>query len=111
MYPDRLESNARVFAALGDPTRLNLVHRLRSEPDQSASRLSADLAITRQAVGKHLGVMEASGIVSSVKSGRERLYSLRREALREAEAHLRIVTGQWETALQRLKTSVERDAR
>ena len=61
---------ARVFAALGDETRLRLVTRLCEAGPQSIVRLRDGSAISRQAVAQHLKVLEAAGLASSARAGR-----------------------------------------
>src|SRR5450631_3138276 len=68
---------AVVFAALGDPTRLSLVRRLSTGTPMSIARLTEGSALTRQAVTKHLRVLESSGVVGKQRSGRETHYQLR----------------------------------
>lgn len=100
---------ARVFAALGDRTRLRLLGRLSVGGARSISALSADGGITRQAVTKHLRVLEEVGLVRSERSGRESLYSYRPEPLDQARAYLEMVSAQWDARLGRLKAMVEAD--
>jgi DNA-binding transcriptional ArsR family regulator len=99
---------AAIFAALGDRTRLSLVHRLSDGRPRSIASLSADTAITRQAVTKHLNVLEEAGLVASSRMGRESQYSFRPEAIEEIRAYLDEVSRQWDDALGRLKSFVEK---
>lgn len=99
---------ASVFAALGDPTRLTLVGRLCDGSHHSISQLTEGSPLTRQAVTKHLRVLEEAGIVSSRKAGRESLYAYNPRALHEATQYLQVVSRQWDQALGRLKQFVER---
>lgn len=98
---------ARVFAALGDPTRLTLLRRLSDGTPLSIARLSQDTRLTRQAVTKHLHVLEGAGLVASLKVGRESRFRYRPEPVAEADAFLRSVSAQWDQALARLKALVE----
>ncbi len=76
--PDRSTPPAALFAALGDTTRLALVERLSAGgAGQSISRLGAGLPMSRQAIRKHLSVLEDAGLVGARPSGREMLYALR----------------------------------
>jgi DNA-binding transcriptional ArsR family regulator len=100
-------SPAPVFAALGDPTRLSLLMRLSDGERRSIAALSADTALTRQAVTKHLQVLEKAGLVGMSRVGRESRYAYRPEPLAEARAYLDTVSAQWEGALGRLKSLVE----
>jgi DNA-binding transcriptional ArsR family regulator len=98
---------AAVFAALGDETRLALIGKLADGPPQSISRLAEGSALTRQAITKHLRVLEGAGVVCGVRAGRESLFAFRPEPLRDARSYLDRVSGQWDDALQRLKSFVE----
>ena len=98
---------AIVFAALGDETRLSLVDTLASGQPQSIARLAEGSALTRQAITKHLRVLEGAGVVHSVRVGRESLFELRLEPLQELRSYLEGVSEQWEQALGRLKAFVE----
>jgi DNA-binding transcriptional ArsR family regulator len=68
--------DAALFAALSDPTRLQLLDRLRAEPGQSTSALTEGSGVTRQAVTKHLAVLAEAGLVRDVKQGRERVWEV-----------------------------------
>jgi DNA-binding transcriptional ArsR family regulator len=100
---------APVFAALGDETRLGLVRRLSRGGSLSIARLTEGTPVTRQAVTKHLRVLEATGLVRSVRAGRERVWELRPERLADARAHLEEISARWDEALARLKAFVEED--
>jgi len=102
------KAKARVFAALGDKTRLALVARLCSGEPASISQLADDFKITRQAITKHLGVLERAGIVSSASSGRERLFSFESEPIGELQQYLSSVSKQWDQTSDRLKSRVQR---
>jgi DNA-binding transcriptional ArsR family regulator len=102
-----LKSQALVFAALGDETRLALVGKLSSGPPQSITRLAAASTVTRQAITKHLRVLEGAGVVHSVRIGRENRFEFRLEPLKELQSYLERVSSQWEQALGRLKSFVE----
>lgn len=103
-----LQDRASVFAALGDATRLSLVATLSVGPAQSITRLAEGTRLTRQAVTKHLRVLEAAGVVHSARAGRESRFALSPEPLEKASAYLAQVSDQWEQALVRLKAFVER---
>jgi DNA-binding transcriptional ArsR family regulator len=102
-----IHAPAAIFAALGDRTRLSLIHRLSDGRPRSIASLSADAAITRQAVTKHLNVLEEAGIVASSRVGRESRYSFRPETIEQVRAYLDEVSRQWDDALGRLKSFVE----
>ena len=103
--PDR--GRASVFAALGDETRLALVGRLSGGPPQPISRLARGSRMTRQAITKHLRVLERAGVVHSVRVGREQQFAFRPAPLKEAQDYLARVSDQWDRVLLRLKAFVE----
>ena len=102
-----LKSRASLFAALGDETRLSVLARLSRGEPQSISRLTAGTQLTRQAVTKHLRVLEGAGVVRSLRSGRESLFELEPQTLADARDYLDEVSRQWDDALARLKAHVE----
>jgi DNA-binding transcriptional ArsR family regulator len=103
-----LADSASVFAALGDETRLRLVSRLSSDGPLSITQLTADFDISRQAITKHLQVMESAGLVRSMQQGRESLWQLEQKRLAAARRHLQTISAQWDQTLGRLKRFVER---
>jgi DNA-binding transcriptional ArsR family regulator len=102
-----LTRRAAVFAALGDETRLALIGHLSNGPPRSISRLAQGSALTRQAITKHLRVLEGAGIVRSVRVGRENRFAFRPEPIDELRAYLDRVSTHWDNALGRLKSLVE----
>ena len=103
-----LRKSAPVFAALGDPTRLRLLGALCAGGAMSITQLTAGSAITRQAVTRHLDILAGAGLVSDVRQGRERLWQFEPTQLHEARRSLEAIGQQWDQALQRLRTAVER---
>jgi DNA-binding transcriptional ArsR family regulator len=101
------ENRASIFAALGDETRLAIVGKLSDGAPLSISRLTAGSRLTRQAITKHLRVLESAGVVHSVRVGRESLFEFRPQRLKEVQSYLEQISGQWEHALARLKAFVE----
>ncbi len=101
---------APIFAALGDTTRLGLLSRLADGESRSIAGLSTGSPLTRQAITKHLIVLESAGLVSRIRSGRESRYALRPEPLAEARDYLQSVAAQWGDALERLRAFVEAPA-
>jgi Predicted transcriptional regulators len=99
---------APIFAALGDETRLSLVAKLCSGPPRSISQLTVGSRITRQAISKHLRVLESAGVVRSIRVGRESLFEFRPEPIEDIKQYLDLVSRQWDQALTRLKAFVER---
>jgi DNA-binding transcriptional ArsR family regulator len=105
-----LRAAAPLFAALGDPTRLDLIDRLCESGPQSITRLAAGSPLTRQAVTKHLHVLRDAGIVRGARRGREQVWQLDPEQLFEARRHLEVISRQWDLALDRLKAFVEAES-
>lgn len=98
-----------VFAAVGDPTRRVLLERLRGRGPQSLSDLSQGLAMTRQAVTKHLNVLEDAGLIERHSRGRERIHRLRGEPLRQVNDWLAPFEAAWDDRLARLKRHLDGD--
>src|SRR5882757_444243 len=103
-----LKGRAAAFAALGDETRLTLVGRLSGGPPLSISRLAEGSNLTRQAITKHLRVLEGAGVVQSVRTGRESRFVFRPEPFKELQSYLERVSDQWDDALARLKSLAEK---
>src|SRR6266851_5780628 len=99
---------APLFAALGDKTRLRLVSRLCDDGPMSIARLTTGSAVTRQAITKHLRVMEDAGLVRSTRRGRESVWHLEQKRLAEVDRYLQLISTEWADALVRLKSFVER---
>lgn len=102
------KAKARIFAALGDKTRLALVARLCSGEPCSISQLADDSKLTRQAITKHLDVLERAGFVRSSQSGRERIFEFDPEPLDDLKEYLASVSKQWDQTLARRKSHVEK---
>jgi DNA-binding transcriptional ArsR family regulator len=98
---------APVFAALGDPTRLFLLTKLSDGQSRSIASLSGDTRLTRQAVTKHLRVLERAGLVSSARIGRESRFAYEQRPVDEAKTYLEAVSVRWDEALSRLRSLVE----
>jgi DNA-binding transcriptional ArsR family regulator len=99
--------SAPVFAALGDQTRLSLVSKLCGGEALSISTLTAGSRLTRQAIAKHLRVLEKAEIVHSSPRGRERLFEFDPQPIERAREYLDRVSEQWDLALLRLKAFIE----
>jgi DNA-binding transcriptional ArsR family regulator len=106
--PVRRQPQASVFAALGDETRLRLVAKLCSGQPRSISQLTEGSKLTRQAITKHLRVLERARIVHSVRRGRESLFEFDPQPIDDIKQYLDLVSEQWDQALSRLKSFVER---
>jgi DNA-binding transcriptional ArsR family regulator len=98
---------ASIFAALGDATRLSLLAALAGGEVRSIARLTEGSGLTRQAISKHLRVLEKTRMVRCVRAGRESHYALDPEPLIEARAYLEGVSRLWDERLLRLRAFVE----
>lgn len=101
------QSHASLFAALGDETRLTVLAKLCKGEPQSISRLTEGSKLSRQAVTKHLRVLEDAGIVRCVRVGRESIFEFKPEPIDDARQFLNRVSAQWDETLARLKSFVE----
>jgi DNA-binding transcriptional ArsR family regulator len=104
--PEPFDS-ALLFAALGDKVRLRLVSRLCDDGPMSITRLTAGSRVTRQAITKHLRVMQEAGLVRSTRHGRESIWQLEQRRLEDARRYLALISKQWDDALGRLCKFVE----
>ncbi len=102
-----LKRSAPIFAALGDEIRLRLISRLCEDGPASIARLTKGSAVTRQAITKHLRVMERVGLVRSARKGRESVWQLDQRPLEDARHYLDRISKQWDDALCRLRRMVE----
>lgn len=102
---DRTEAD--VFFALGDRTRLSIVSRLGEHGARSATSLAEGSTVTRQAIVKHLQVLANARLVTHKKHGREVLYALDARRLREAGQFLNGISAGWDRAIERLRKMVE----
>lgn len=98
---------APIFAALGDATRLALIDKLSDGAPCSIAQLTEGTDLTRQAVTKHLRVLEGVSIVRGMRSGRETLFQLDPAPIRVVRDYADVVSAQWDQALARLKAFVE----
>jgi DNA-binding transcriptional ArsR family regulator len=96
-----------VFAALADPTRREVMEHL-ARGSATATEIAADLPVTRQAVAKHLAVLEDAGLVAARRAGRERRFSPTPAPLGEAISWMAAVGGEWDDRLRALDRYVRR---
>ncbi|MDT8428075.1 MAG: metalloregulator ArsR/SmtB family transcription factor [Pseudomonadales bacterium] len=106
---DTLSDTAPLFMALGDPTRLQIVGRLCREGPLSVAQLTASCPVTRQAVSKHLRVLADAGLAQGRRKGREQVWQIQPQRLDEARRHLDCISTQWDAALRRLQSLVEKN--
>ena len=97
-----------LWSAIGDPTRRRMLDLLLIEGDGTATTLGRQLPVTRQAVAKHLGVLDRVGLVRATSSGREKRYRVDDAQLARAVAQLSAVGSAWDARLQRIKRIAER---
>jgi DNA-binding transcriptional ArsR family regulator len=105
---EKRQSEALVFAALGDETRLLLIAKLCQGRPFSIAQLTEGSRLTRQAITKHLRVLEDAGLVQSARTGRESLFEFNPEPVEELKSYLERVSADWDHALGRLKAFVEK---
>lgn len=92
-----------VFTAIADPTRRQVLERLRIEGPLSVTQLSEPLSVTRQAVTKHLNILHSAGLVRIERHGRERLHRLQPEPLKALDDWLQPYAQAWDEAFERLR--------
>jgi DNA-binding transcriptional ArsR family regulator len=98
---------APLFAALGDKTRLQLIARLSGDGPMPIARLTNGVRMSRQAITKHLRVLERAGIARNSRSGRESIWRVQTERLSEVQKYLELISQQWDQSLERLRALVE----
>jgi DNA-binding transcriptional ArsR family regulator len=92
-----------LLAALADPTRRAVFERLNSKGPATASELAAEMPVSRQAIAKHLGLLDSVGLVDRREQGRLVVYSARVRPLRDVATWLETVGEEWDNRLERLK--------
>lgn len=103
-----LRRGAPVFAALGHEARLRIVARLCTDGPTSITHLTTGSGVSRQAVTKHLRILEDAGLVRDRREGRESSWELQPDRLDAARRSLDQISQQWGAALERLSAFVER---
>jgi predicted ArsR family transcriptional regulator len=96
-----------LWSAIGDPTRRRLLDLLLIDGDGTATTLGQQLPVSRQAVAKHLGVLDRVGLVRVTPAGREKRYRVDDAQLARAVAQLSSVGAAWDARLQRIKRIAE----
>jgi DNA-binding transcriptional ArsR family regulator len=99
----------RVFTALADPTRRLVLEVLGERHESSATAIARRTPVSRQAVVKHLAVLDDAGLVAGRRVGREVLFRVRPEGLREAASWMTDLAAAWDRRLHRLKELAESD--
>ena len=98
---------APLFDALGDPNRLRIIVRLCDSGPSSTSQVTGVIPVTRQAASKHLQLLQAAGLVTSARRGRERVWTVQTEPLARASDYLTQLSRRWDDAVDRLRAYVE----
>ncbi|HEX4189196.1 MAG TPA: metalloregulator ArsR/SmtB family transcription factor [Solirubrobacteraceae bacterium] len=109
-----LAAEDELWAAVADPTRRRVLDALLEHGEASTTMLAGGLPVTRQAVAKHLAVLDRVGLVAGRRSGREVRYAVRPERLDDAAEAMARVAAQWDRRLARIKglaESVQSEAR
>lgn len=96
-----------VLAALADPTRRRVLDAVAAHGEVTATTLAAEFPISRQAVVKHLAVLDRAGLVSARRQGREVRYAVRPERLDAAARWMSARAAAWDTRLTRIKRLAE----
>ncbi len=102
-------TSTEVFSALSDETRRSVLTLTAERDGATATTLAAELGVSRQAVAKHLSILEAAGLVRSEKRGRERLYAAEREPLELAAKYLLRLGAAWDQRMAGLRDVVSED--
>jgi DNA-binding transcriptional ArsR family regulator len=96
-----------LWSAIGDPTRRRMLDLLLTTGAGTATSLSEQLPVTRQAVAKHLGVLDRVGLVAATPEGREKRYRVDEDQLARVVAQLNAVGDTWDARLRRIKQIAE----
>jgi DNA-binding transcriptional ArsR family regulator len=101
------EEADRLWAAVADPTRQQMLDLILAAGDATATALARDLPITRQGIAKHLAVLERAGLVEATRSGREVRFSVREDRLDQATRRMAQVVARWDRRLATIKQLAE----
>lgn len=107
----RAAGDEQLLAAVAEPSRRQLLDALLARGEATATTLAEDSPLTRQAVSKHLAVLDRAGLVESRRRGREVRYSIRPERLNEATRSMAEVASAWDRRLQAIKRLAEESPR
>jgi DNA-binding transcriptional ArsR family regulator len=98
----------RVFFALGDPTRREVIRRLSQGGPVTVSDLARQLPVSRQAVAKHLAALDEAGLISAEQEGRQKRYHLTPRPLADAMGWMADVGAEWDERLNALRRHLQR---
>ncbi|MGD0606532.1 MAG: metalloregulator ArsR/SmtB family transcription factor [Streptosporangiaceae bacterium] len=101
------QADDELWSAIGDPSRRRVLDLLVRHGDVSASWLAGQVPFSRQAVSKHLAVLEQAGLVSRRKQGREVLYQVEAGRLDQATRAMADLAAQWDRRLGAIKRLAE----
>ena len=108
-FAKKVRGKAPLFAALGDENRLALLTKLGEGQSLSITQLCEGATISRQAITKHLLVLQDAGLIRGTRKGREKQFQLVSKPLKDATAALEAISRQWDDTLARLKSFVEQE--
>lgn len=100
-----------VLAALADPTRRRVLDAVAARGEATATTVAAGLPVSRQAVAKHLAVLDRAGLIGGRRHGREMRYSVRPEQLNFTARWMSEIAAEWDARLARIKRLAESAAR
>ncbi len=101
------QTDDELWSAIGDPSRRQVLDLLVSHGEVSASWLAGRVPFSRQAVSKHLVVLERAGLISRRKQGREVLYQIQADRLDQASRAMAQLAAQWDRRLDTIKRLAE----
>jgi DNA-binding transcriptional ArsR family regulator len=101
------QTDDQLWSAIGDPSRRQVLDLLVSNGEVSASWLAGQVPFSRQAVSKHLVVLERAGLISRRKQGREVLYQVQADRLDQASRAMSELAAQWDLRLGAIKRLAE----
>ncbi len=101
------EDADRLWAAIADPTRLQLLDLILAGGDATASALARELPISRQGIAKHLAVLERAGLVEAARTGREVRFTVRPDRLDQATQRMAQILAEWDERLAMIKRIAE----
>jgi DNA-binding transcriptional ArsR family regulator len=101
------QADDQLWSAIGDPSRRRVLDLLVSNGDVSASWLAGRVPFSRQAVSKHLVVLEQAGLISRRKQGREVLYQVEADRLDQATRAMAALAAQWDRRLNAINRLAE----
>jgi ArsR family transcriptional regulator, cadmium/lead-responsive transcriptional repressor len=105
------EEAERLWAAVADPTRQQLLDLILAEGEATATSLARALPITRQGIAKHLAILERAGLVDATRAGREVRFTVRPDRLDLAARRMAQIIASWDQRLVAIKRLAEADDR